>query len=206
MTERRKARLDALTRIDGPLWQRGMVVAGIDEAGRGPLAGPVVAACVIMPPEPLIPWVDDSKKLSETRRERVFDEIRQQALFIGVGRAEPEEIDSMNIRQATRLAMWRAAEGARCDLFLVDAEEHLGLSGPERAIIHGDAMSYAIAAASIVAKVTRDREMRLMDSLYPQYGFAAHKGYGTARHIAALTAHGPCPLHRRSFLGGILHG
>lgn len=206
MIEKRKARLEALMTTDRPLWQRGLVIAGIDEAGRGPLAGPVVAACVVMPSEPLIAWVDDSKKLSEKRREKVFDEIKARAVFMGIGRAEPEEIDQMNIRQATRLAMWRATEGARCDLFLVDAEEHLGLSAPERAILHGDAVSYSIAAASIVAKVLRDREMRLMDSLYPEYGFARHKGYGTAQHIAALKATGPCPLHRRSFIGGILNG
>lgn len=204
MTERRRQRLETLLSTDQPLWQQGLRLAGIDEAGRGPLAGCVVCACVVMPPEPLIAWVDDSKKLSEKRRELVFDEIRQTALYIGIGRAEPEEIDAINILQATRLAMLRAAEGCEANLYLVDAMEGLELNAPARSIVHGDAVSYSIAAASIVAKVTRDRELRLYDALYPGYGFAANKGYGTAQHIRALRELGPCPLHRRSFISSFV--
>ncbi|MGI6690523.1 MAG: ribonuclease HII [Christensenellales bacterium] len=180
------------------------VCAGIDEAGRGPLAGNVTAACVIMPPEPLIAWVDDSKKLSEKRRERVYDDIVRTALHIGIGTASAKEIDRINILEATRLAMRRAAEKVPADVYLVDAVQHLGLSGNEIAIVHGDAVSYSIAAASIVAKVTRDREMKRLHALYPAYGFDQHKGYGTAKHIAALRLHGPSPIHRRSFIGHLI--
>ena len=198
---KRDERLAALIQTDAPLWNQGVRFAGMDEAGRGPLAGNVVAACVIMPREPLLPWVDDSKKLSPQRREKVYEEIMGIALFVGVGRASPEEIDRVNILEATKAAMRRAAEGAGADLFLIDALQGLGLSGEERGIIHGDALCYSIAAASIVAKVTRDREMLELDQQYPGYGFAQHKGYGTAQHIAALRALGPCPAHRRSFIG-----
>lgn len=180
------------------------VCAGIDEAGRGPLAGNVTAACVIMPPEPLIAWVDDSKKLSEKRRERVYDDIVRTALHIGIGTASAKEIDRINILEATRLAMRRAAEKVPADVYLVDAVQRLGLSGNEIAIVHGDAVSYSIAAASIVAKVTRDREMKRLHALYPAYGFDQHKGYGTAKHIAALRLHGPSPIHRRSFIGHLI--
>ena len=201
MTKKREERLQILTQTDGPLWDAGIVFAGMDEAGRGPLAGIVVAACVIMPKEPLLPWVDDSKKLSPIRREQVFDEIMNTALFVGVGEAFPEEIDAINILQATKHAMRRAAQGAPASLFLIDAVKGLGLPGEERAIIHGDAVSYSIAAASIIAKVTRDRQMGELEKRYPGYGFEQHKGYGTAQHIAALKALGPCPAHRRSFIG-----
>ena len=198
---KRDERLAALIQTDAPLWDQGVRFAGMDEAGRGPLAGNVVAACVVMPREPLLPWVDDSKKLSPQRREKVYEEIMGIALFVGVGRASPEEIDRVNILEATKAAMRRAAEGAGADLFLIDALQGLGLPGEERGIIHGDALCYSIAAASIVAKVTRDREMLELDQQYPGYGFAQHKGYGTAQHIAALRALGPCPAHRRSFIG-----
>ncbi|MBQ9211870.1 MAG: ribonuclease HII [Clostridia bacterium] len=181
--------------------QFGSVVAGMDEVGRGPLAGDVVTACVIMPPTPVIPWIDDSKKLSESRREKVYEEIMQAALFVGIGRCSPAQIDEMNILEATKAAMRQAAAGAPAEIFLVDAVKGLGLPGREVAIIKGDATSYAIAAASIVAKVTRDREMRALDEVYPGYGFAKNKGYGTAEHIAALREKGPTPLHRRTFIG-----
>lgn len=197
---KRQERLTQLTQIDGPLWARGVRFAGMDEAGRGPLCGDVVAACVVMPKEPLIVWVDDSKKLSETRRESVYEEILQSALFVGVGRASAQEIDDVNILNATKNAMRRAAEGAHADIYLIDALEKLGLDGEERGIVHGDALSYSIAAASIVAKVTRDRDMRALDARYPGYGFARNKGYGTKEHIDALRALGPCPIHRRSFI------
>lgn len=175
-------------------------LAGMDEVGRGPLAGDVVTACVILPRESQILWVDDSKRLSEYRREKVYDEIMSEALFVGIGRRTPGEIDIMNILEATKAAMRQAAADARADVFLIDAVTALGLSGREVSVIHGDANSYAIAAASIVAKVTRDREMRQLDALYPEYGFARNKGYGTAEHIAALRKYGPCPIHRRSFI------
>lgn len=194
-------RLNELTQVDLPLWAAGRAFAGIDEAGRGPLAGPVVAACVVMPPQPLLPGVDDSKKLSEKRREALFEGVRGCARFVGVGVATAREIDELNILQATRLAMARASQGAPCDLFLVDAIDRLDVPGEVRGIIHGDALCYSIAAASIIAKVTRDRMMRELDARYPQYGFAAHKGYGTRAHIEALRTLGPCPEHRRSFIG-----
>lgn len=201
MTAKREERLRILTQTDAPLWERGVAFAGMDEAGRGPLAGNVVAACVVMPPMPLLPWVDDSKRLSPARREKVFDEIMQTALFVGVGQATAAEIDEINILNATKNAMRCAAQGAPAALFLIDALEGLGLPGEERGVVHGDALCYAIAAASIVAKVTRDRQMLALDAEYPGYGFARHKGYGTPEHIAALRALGPCPAHRRSFIG-----
>ena len=176
------------------------VVAGIDEVGRGPLAGNVVTACVVMPKEPVIPWIDDSKKLSEIRREKVFQEIMETALYVGIGEVSPEEIDEINILNATKKAMRAAASQVPADVFLVDAVTGLGLNGLEVPIIKGDATSYAIAAASIVAKVTRDRQMMELDKLYPEYGFARNKGYGTPEHIAALKTIGPCPAHRRSFI------
>ena len=200
MNTKRIERLNILCATDRPLWDAGIVFAGMDEAGRGPLAGNVVAACVIMPPEPLLEWVDDSKKLSEKRREVVFEDILKLARYVGVGQAGPEEIDRVNILNATRAAMQQAASGAKAQVYLIDAVKDLGLDGEERAIIHGDALSYAIAAASIVAKVTRDRQMLEADRLYPQYGFTRHKGYGTKEHIEALRKYGPCPLHRRSFI------
>ena len=182
-------------------WHDLGMIAGMDEAGRGPLAGDVVTACVVMPMKPIILWVDDSKKLSESRREQVYEEIMNTALYVGIGRANPDTIDRINILEATRTAMRQAAEQVPADVFLVDAVRDLGLKGKEIAIIRGDAASYSIAAASIVAKVTRDREMRQLDEKYPEYGFARNKGYGTAEHIEALKRIGPCPAHRRSFIG-----
>ena len=181
------------------------VVAGIDEVGRGPLAGNVVTACVVMPKEPLLPWVDDSKKLSEARREKVFQEIMDIALYVGIGQATPEEIDEINILEATKKAMREAAAQVPADVFLIDAVTGLGLNGREVPIIKGDATSYAIAAASIVAKVTRDRQLIELDKQYPEYGFARNKGYGTAEHIVALKTLGPCPAHRRSFIRNFCH-
>ena len=181
------------------------VVAGMDEVGRGPLAGNVVTACVVMPKEPVLPWIDDSKKLSEMRREKVFQEIMDIALYVGIGQAAPEEIDEINILEATKKAMRDAAAQVPADIFLIDAVTGLGLNGQEVPIIKGDATSYAIAAASIVAKVTRDRQMIELDKQYPEYGFARNKGYGTAEHIAALKSLGPCPAHRRSFIRNFCH-
>ena len=193
----RKERAEALMAWD---LQYDGAVAGMDEAGRGPLAGDVVTACVVMPAEPLLLWVDDSKKLSESRREKVYEKIMAHALYVGIGRCSPQEIDRINILEATRKAMREAASGIPAEIFLIDAVTGLGLPGREIPLIRGDATSYAIAAASIVAKVTRDRQMREMDALYPQYGFARNKGYGTKEHIEALRKYGPCPLHRRSFI------
>ena len=181
------------------------VVAGIDEVGRGPLAGNVVTACVVMPKEPVLPWIDDSKKLSETRREKVFQEIMEIALYVGIGQASPEVIDQINILEATKRAMREAAAHVPADVFLIDAVTGLGLHGQEVPIIKGDATSYAIAAASIVAKVTRDRQLIELDKEYPEYGFARNKGYGTAEHIEALKKLGPCPAHRRSFIRNFCH-
>ena len=193
-----KVRLLAAT--DEPFWTQGLVVAGMDEVGRGPLVGNVVVACVVMPREPLIEWVDDSKKLSESRRGKVYQEILDTALHIGIGQATPQEIDEINILQATKKAMRQAAGQVPADVFLVDAVSNLGLKGLEVPIIKGDATSYSIAAASIVAKVVRDHQLMELDKLYPQYGLARNKGYGTAEHIAALKEYGPCPYHRRSFI------
>lgn len=176
------------------------VVAGIDEVGRGPLAGDVVTACVVMPREPVLAWIDDSKKLSESRREKVYQEIMEIASYVGIGHATPEEIDRINILEATKKAMREAASRVPADIFLIDAVTGLGLNGEEVPIIKGDATSYAIAAASIVAKVTRDHQLIELDKLYPQYGFARNKGYGTPEHIAALKKYGPCPAHRRTFI------
>ena len=176
------------------------VIAGMDEVGRGPLAGNVVTACVVMPENPAILWIDDSKKLSECRREKVYDEIMKYALFIGIGEISAEEIDRINILQATKNAMRIAAAQVPADCFLIDAVTNLGLKGREIPIVKGDATSYSIAAASIVAKVTRDRQMEEADKLYPEYGFARNKGYGTKEHIEALRKYGPCPIHRRSFI------
>lgn len=181
------------------------VVAGIDEVGRGPLAGNVVTACVVMPKEPVLPWIDDSKKLSEVRREKVYQEIMDIALYVSIGQATPEEIDEINILEATKKAMREAAAQVPADVFLIDAVTGLGLNGREVPIIKGDATSYAIAAASIVAKVTRDRQLIELDKQYPAYGFARNKGYGTAEHIAALKEIGPCPAHRRSFIRNFCH-
>lgn len=199
----REERLRFLLETDMPFRNLG-IVAGMDEVGRGPLAGNVVTACVVMPEDSRILWVDDSKKLSETRREAVYEEIMQTALYVGIGMVTPEEIDAINILQATKKAMREAASQVPADVFLVDAVTDLGLNGTEVPIIKGDANSYSIAAASIVAKVTRDHQMIELDKTYPEYGFARNKGYGTAEHIEALRKYGPCPLHRRTFIGHFL--
>ena len=198
------ARLLEISQTDRDIWQTGRAFAGIDEAGRGPLAGPVAAACVVMPPEPLLLYVDDSKKVTEKRREALYDQIMETAVYARVVMASPEDIDRYNILNATKRAMEEAAKDAPCDLFLVDAIDKLDVPGETRGIIHGDAVCYSIAAASILAKVTRDRLMRELDEQYPQYGFLKNKGYGTAQHIAALKEYGPCPAHRRSFIGNFV--
>ena len=153
-----------------------------------------------MPPEPLLMDVNDSKKVSEKKREALYDEIYRVAQAVGVGVASVEEIETLNIKNAARLAMKRAIEAAHPDRILVDAERDLDVDVPQEGIVHGDAECYCIAAASIIAKVTRDRMMLELDREYPQYGFAQHKGYGTAAHYEALRAYGPCPAHRRLFI------
>lgn len=193
-----------LMSFDMPYKSGGLVVAGMDEVGRGPLAGNVVTACVVMPEKPVLTWIDDSKKLSESRREKVFEEIISHALYIGIGEVSPEEIDRINILEATRKAMRQAAGYVPADIFLIDAVTGLGLKGQEVPIIKGDAKSYSIAAASIIAKVTRDRQMIELDRLYPEYGFARNKGYGTKEHTEALKKFGPCPVHRLSFIRNII--
>jgi ribonuclease HII len=177
------------------------LVAGVDEAGRGPLAGPVVAAAVILDERQPIAGLADSKKLTALRRERLFDEIRAKALCCSVAEASVEEIDRLNILQATLLAMRRAVQGLRLKpaLVLVDGNRLPVLDIPAEAIVKGDALVPAISAASILAKVHRDRWCAEVHAQYPQYGFDAHKGYGTAAHLQALRAHGASPLHRRSF-------
>ena len=178
------------------------VIAGTDEAGRGPLAGPVVAEACILPPDFLPEGLDDSKKLTEKRRERLFDIITENALSYCIASASPEEIDQYNILEASLLAMRRAIAGLtpQPDLVLVDGCINRGFSTPAKAIVSGDALSPSIAAASILAKVTRDRMCIDMDAEYPQYGFAKHKGYPTPAHKLAVYEFGPCPYHRRSFL------
>jgi len=178
-------------------------IAGIDEAGRGPLAGPVVAAAVILPDAADLPGIDDSKKLTAAVRERLFDLINEHALAVGVGIGDHELIDRVNILQATLAAMRQAVQSLSQppDYLLIDGTSGISLPIPQKTIKKGDSASISIAAASIIAKVTRDRMMVELDSRYPQYGFAAHKGYGCASHMAAIAAHGPCDIHRKTFRG-----
>ena len=179
-----------------------VVVGGIDEAGRGPLAGPVVAGAAILPADCEILFLNDSKKLSEKRREELFDEIKAKAVSFGVGIVDPERIDEINILQATYEAMRIAVSklSPAPEVLLNDAVTIPGIPIRQVPIIKGDAKSVSIAAASILAKVTRDRMMVEYDTIFPQYGFAKHKGYGTAAHIAAIKEFGPCPIHRKTFI------
>ena len=182
------------------------LVCGIDEAGRGPLAGPVYAAAVILPGDWEPEGLNDSKKLTPRRREQLFDEITARASAYGITFATEKEIDEVNILQATFLAMRRALERLPVvpDLALVDGNRDPGLGIPTRCEVRGDGRYACIAAASVLAKVSRDRVMAEYDAAYPQYGFLRHKGYGTKEHCEALRAFGPCPIHRQSFLGKIL--
>lgn len=176
-------------------------IAGIDEAGRGPLAGPVVAAAVILPTRCRLLGINDSKQLSAKDREQVYTAILEQAVGVGVGSADVAEIDQLNILEATRLAMRRAVEklAPLPDYVLIDAVVLPGFKVPTRPIIKGDSLSVSIAAASIIAKVTRDRLMARYHEIFPEYGFLSHKGYGTAEHLERLARHGPCSIHRRTF-------
>jgi len=181
-------------------------IAGIDEVGRGPLAGPVCAAAVILPEGLIIDGINDSKKLSEKKRELLYDEIVEKAVAWSVVFVEPEIIDEINIRKATHLAMENAVQklSIKPEFLLVDGNDNISFGIPCEYIIKGDAKSQSIAAASIVAKVTRDRYMIEMDEKYPEYGFARNKGYGTKEHMDALRKYGPCPLHRKTFITKIL--
>lgn len=193
--------------VEHILWQEGIRnIAGIDEAGRGPLAGPVVAAAVIFEPYYHIEGVTDSKKLSAKQREHFFEIITQNALSYGVGIVDNREIDRINIRRATFKAMRIAIGSLKINpqYLLIDGEELPDKIYPQEAIVKGDVRCFTIAAASIIAKVTRDRMLIEYDQQYPQYGFSRHKGYGTAFHREMIKKLGPCPLHRRSFLGKIL--
>lgn len=190
--------------LDDAIRRRGFrLVAGVDEAGRGPLAGPVVAAAVILPEKTPFPGVTDSKKVTARRREELATLIRARAVAVGIGCAEPEEIDRTDILRATFSAMLRALQGLGVppDFVLIDGPYSLPLPMPQRGLIRGDARSLSIAAASIIAKVHRDRLMDDYHALYPAYGFHRHKGYPTAEHREALRRFGPCPIHRRSFQG-----
>lgn len=180
------------------------LIGGIDEAGRGPLAGPVVSACVIMPlnDDDIIDGIDDSKKLSPKKRDMLFDKIKEKAISYYVSVVSEEVVDEINILEATKCSMRECVEkiSVKPDLLFIDAVDLKGTNIPVKPIIHGDALSYSIAAASILAKVTRDRIMEEYDKEYPEYGFAKHKGYGTKAHIEALKKYGACKIHRRTFI------
>ena len=177
-------------------------VCGCDEAGRGPLCGPVVAAAVILPRGVIIDGLDDSKKLTEKKREKLFEVIKEKALAYCIAEASPEEIDEINILNASMLAMRRAVEGlsVKADFALIDGNCSRGFNIPTETIVKGDSKSYSVAAASVLAKVTRDRGCIELDRLYPEYGIAKHKGYPTKDHMEAVRLHGPSPIHRKSFL------
>lgn len=192
-----------LWEIEDGFYSEGIkIICGVDEAGRGPLAGPVCAAAVILPPHLQIPGLTDSKKLTDKKRRELFPVIQEQAIAWGIGWASEQEIDEINILQATFLAMRRALDqlSAKPDLALIDGNRETDFGLPVKTVVKGDSLSMNIAAASILAKVSRDDYMMEMAEKYPQYQFAVHKGYGTKAHYAALTEHGASPIHRRSFL------
>ena len=205
MKEREFDRLTKLKEIENDLHvNKGFeFICGIDEAGRGPLAGPVVVASCIMPKDSMIEGVNDSKKISESKREMLYEKITTEAISYGVGIIDQKEIDELNILNATKKGLTISLKELKVkpNLILVDALEGIDTLGiPYTSIIKGDAKAYSISCASIIAKVTRDRIMREWDEVYPQYGFAKHKGYGTAAHISAIKEYGICPLHRLSFV------
>lgn len=204
MKEKEIERLNVLKEFENKLYSEGLkYIAGIDEAGRGPLAGPVVVGIAIMKPDSFIEGVNDSKKISEKKRELLYEQITNEAIDWSVGIVDQNEIDEINILNATKKALHMAITNLKIkpDRILVDALEHIDTCGiPYTSIIKGDAKVYSISAASIIAKVTRDRMMKKYDEIYPEYGFAGHKGYGTAKHIQAIKAYGPCPLHRKTFI------
>ena len=209
MKEKEEQRLNELKEIDKSYFKEGYnYICGIDEAGRGPLAGPVVVAAVIMPKDSMIEGVNDSKKVSEKKREKLYELIIEEAISYSVGIVDQNEIDRINILNATKAGLTEAVRTLKVkpELILVDALTNIDTCGvPYQSIIKGDAKSYSIAAASIIAKVARDRIMREWDKVYPQYGFEKHKGYGTAAHISAIKENGLCPLHRLSFVKNIIN-
>ena len=206
--EKLKERLDVMLTHERRLWDSGRsYIAGVDEVGRGPLAGPVVAAAVILPRDFDVLGIDDSKKLSPKKREELFEVIKAKALAWAVGWVGPERIDEINILEATKEAMTQAVQGLSLqpDHVLIDGNFTVrALSLPQTAIVKGDANSTSIAAASILAKVTRDRYMEEMDAVYPGYAFASNKGYGTKAHYDGLKAQGPTPIHRKTFISDYL--
>jgi ribonuclease HII len=208
MKEKELERLTNLKQMENDLHSKGFkYICGIDEAGRGPLAGPVVVASVIMPADSMIEGVNDSKKVSEKRREELYEIITKEAISYGVAIIDHNVIDEINILNATKKGLTDSLKELKVkpDLILVDALNKIDTLGiPYDSIIKGDAKCYSISAASIIAKVTRDRIMRQWDEVYPEYGFAGHKGYGTAKHISAIREYGLCPIHRRSFTQKIL--
>ena len=192
-----------LWQIEQSLYEQGIqIICGVDEAGRGPLAGPVCAAAVILPPNIDIPGLDDSKKLTDKRRRELMPIIKEKAIAYGIAFADQAEIDEINILQATFLAMERAIAqlSVKPEFVLIDGNRQKDFGLPVQTVVHGDSLSASIAAASVLAQVTRDDFMLEMATQYPQYGFDVHKGYGTRVHYAALTEHGPCAIHRMSFL------
>jgi len=199
---RQAARMGILLRVERELWRSGLTkIAGVDEAGVGPLAGPVVAAAVVVAPGAKLRGVDDSKKLAAALREELAAEIMACALGVGIGIVEVEDIDRLNIYRAALEAMRRAVTALPLtpEHVIVDARRIPGLTLPQTSLVGGDGRSFSVAAASIVAKVTRDRIMCELDKIYPHYGFRQHMGYGTRQHLAAIARYGPSPIHRRSF-------
>lgn len=205
MKEKEELRLVKLKQIEEDIYQKHpeiSYICGIDEAGRGPLAGPVVVASVIMPRDSMIEGVNDSKKVSEKKREELYDKIIEEAISYGIGVIDQKEIDEINILEATKKGLTTSLKELKVkpNVILVDALKGINTLGiPYQSIIKGDALCYSISAASILAKVTRDRMMRQWDEIYPQYGFEKHKGYGTKAHIVAIKEYGLCPIHRKSF-------
>ena len=190
-------------KIEQAHFEKGVkIICGVDEAGRGPLAGPVCAAAVVLPPNAEIPGLNDSKKLSDKKRRELYPVIKEKAIAYGIAFADHSEIDEINILQATYLAMERAISqlSVKPDLALIDGNRAKDFGIPVETVVHGDSLSASIAAASVLAKVTRDDYMLQMAEQYPGYAFEIHKGYGTKAHYAALTQYGPCPIHRMTFL------
>lgn len=203
MKEKEELRLNELKKMENQYFEKGIqYLCGIDEAGRGPLAGPVVVAAVVMPKDSKLEGVNDSKKVSEKKREMLYEQIKEEAISYSVAIVDEKEIDQVNILNATKEGLTTAIRGLKVkpERIIVDALTGIDTCGiPYDSVIKGDAKCYSIAAASILAKVTRDRIMRKMDEVYPEYGFEKHKGYGTAAHIAAIKEYGLCPIHRKSF-------
>lgn len=209
MKEKEEERLKHMLEIEDSLYAKGYkLICGVDEAGRGPLCGPVVAAAVILKPDDIIEGVNDSKKISEKKREILYDVIMEKALAVGVGISDVDVIEKVNILNATKLAMKQAIENLSIipEYVLIDGNQMIDIKIPGETVVSGDAKSESIAAASIIAKVTRDRMLINWDREYPEYGFAKHKGYGTKAHIEAISKYGLTPIHRPSFCTKFVKG